>query len=185
VEAPLGLHPRERVMEKIMKGLRFVDSISEWTGKVVSFLIFVLAFFVGYEVIMRYGFNSPTIWVNDLSTMLFGTFIIIGGAYTLRDGGHVNMDVIYGRFSSKRRALLDLITFVILTLPFLGVMLWKGWEAAWKSLITLEHDSTQWGPPIYPFRLMLPLGAFLILFQALAKFVRDLMIVIKGGKGDK
>ena len=169
-------------METIMKGLRFVDSLSEWTGKGVSFLIFALAAIVGYEVVMRYGLNRPTVWVNDLSAMLFGTFIIIGGASTLRDNGHVNMDVIYGRFSPKNRAVLDLITFVILTLPFLGVMLWMGWGTAWKSLITLERDSTQWGPPIYPFRLMLPLGAFLILLQALAKFVRDLMIVIKGGE---
>jgi len=169
-------------MEKITKILRFVDSLSEWTGKAVSFFIFALAAIVGYEVVMRYVFNRPTVWVNDLSAMFFGTFIIIGGAYTLRDGGHVNMDVIYGRFSSKRKAFFDLFTFVILTLPFLGVMLWMGWGTAWKSLITLERDSTQWGPPIYPFRLMLPLGAFLILLQALAKFVRDLMIVIKGGE---
>lgn len=169
-------------METIMKGLRFVDSLSEWTGKAVSLLIFALAMVVGYEVVMRYVFYRPTIWVHEMSAMLFGTFIIIGGAYTLRDNGHVNMDVIYGRFSQKRRALLDLFTFVILALPFLGVMLWQGWATAWKSLITLERDSTQWGPPIYPFRLMLPLGAFLILLQALAKFVRDLIIVIKGEK---
>jgi TRAP-type mannitol/chloroaromatic compound transport system permease small subunit len=164
-------------LEGTLKILGAIDALSEWTGKAVSFLILALALVIGYEVIMRYGLNNPTTWVHEFSVMLFGTAMIISGAYTLRFNGHITMDIVYGTLSERTRAVLDVVTYFILTLPFILVLLWFGGERAWKSLITLEQDSTQWAPPIYPFRIMLPLGAFLLLLQSLAKLARDLMII--------
>jgi TRAP-type mannitol/chloroaromatic compound transport system permease small subunit len=164
--------------------LSFIDSISEWVGKTFSYLVLVLAVIVGYEIVMRYGFNRPTIWVNELSGMLFGTFIILGGAFTARYNGHVGMDIVYGMLSVKKRAILDVISFFILFVPLLGVLVWKGGASAWKSVVTLEHDSSQWGPPLYPIRVMLPVGALLFLLQASAKMVRDLVVLFGGNKED-
>ena len=166
-------------MGKLLKCIHVVDLVSEWSGRVVCYLIFFLALIVGYEVVARYVFKSPTLWVHELSAMFFGTFIIIGGAYTAMKGGHVNMDVIYGALNPRIRALIDVITIFVAFL-FVGVLVWKGWEAAWRSLKLFEHASTQWGPPLYPFRLMLPLGALLLLFQLIAKFIRDIITLITG-----
>jgi len=166
-------------MVMIGKFLRGVDAFSQWTGRWVSYLILVLALIVGVEVVARYVFNRPTIWAHELSAMLFGTFIILGGAYTGARGLQVNMDVIYGAQRPRVRALLDVITFFI-ALGFVGVLVWKGWQSAWKSVRVLEHASTQWGPPIYPFKLMLPVGALMLLAQLTAKFIRDLAILILG-----
>ena len=166
-------------MEKILKCLHIVDLVSGWSGRVVCYLIFFLALIVGYEVVARYAFKSPTLWVHELSAMFFGTFVLIGGAYTALKGGHVCMDVVYGSFSPRVRALLDVITFFI-ALAFVGVLVWKGWESAWRSIKLLEEASTQWGPPLYPFRTVLPVGAFLLLLQLVAKFIRDLIILITG-----
>jgi TRAP-type mannitol/chloroaromatic compound transport system permease small subunit len=166
-------------MGKVDKFLRVIDSLSEWTGKAVSFFIFLLALIVGYEVVVRYLFKSPTLWVHETSAMFFGTFIIIGGAYTALKGGHVNMDLIHKALGTRARALLDILTFS-LALAFLSALLWKGGATAWKSVKTLEHASTQWGPPIFQFRVMLPLGALLLLLQLIAKFIRDLRTLITG-----
>lgn len=166
-------------MEHIFRYLRFIDLISEWSGRVVSYLIFFLALLVGYDVVVRYVFNKPTIWGYELSVMFFGTFALLGGAYTALEGGHVNMDVVYGLFPLRIKALLDVITFFI-AFAFVGVLVWKGWETAWQSIKILEENSTLWGPPIYPFRTMLPLGAFLLLLQLIAKFIRDLITLITG-----
>lgn len=168
----------EVAMQRIINGLRFVDSLSEWTGKAVSFFIPFLSIIVTYEVVARYGFGRPTIWVHEMSDMFFGTFIIIGGAYTFYHGGHVNMDVIYGRLSPRTKAVLDLITSFF-TFSFLLILIWKGGQSAWKSLVTLERDSTMWAPLLYPIKLMLPLGAILLLLQVLAKFIRDFMTAIR------
>jgi TRAP-type mannitol/chloroaromatic compound transport system permease small subunit len=154
-----------------------VDRVSEVVGKVVSFLIIVLALVVGYDVVMRYVFDRPTVWAQEFSAMVFGTFIILGGAYTARTGGHVSMDILHSRFSKRGRAILDVITFILLTVPFLGVLIWKGGAAAWKSVVALEQDSTQWGPPLYPFRIMLPLGAFLFFLETVSKLTRDILAI--------
>ena len=171
-------------MDGIWKILRLIDDLSEWTGKAVSFLILGLGFVFCYEVVMRYAFDRPTIWAHEFSAMLFGTAMIISGAYVLRFDGHIAMDILYNRFSVRGRAILDVITYFVLTLPFLLVLIWFGGVSAWRSLISLERDSTFWGPPIYPLKIMLPIGAFLFLLQTLPKLVRDLALVF-GGKGEE
>jgi TRAP-type mannitol/chloroaromatic compound transport system permease small subunit len=111
--------------------------------------------------------------------MLFGAFILIGGGFTLYHSSHANMDIVYGLFSKRGKAILDLITFIFFA-AFIGVLLWKGWDMAWRSVVNLEHDSTEWAPPIYPFKLTLPVGAFLLLLQGVSNFLKNLIIAIKG-----
>ena len=165
-------------MNFLNKALNLIDAVSEWTGKVVSFLIMALAFLVGFEVVMRYVFQSPTVWAGEVSIMMFGTFVIIGGAYTLRYNGHVNMDILHGKFPPRIRALVDIITS-FLAFAFVIAILWKGGHSAWKSIKALEHASTLWAPPLYPIRTMVPIGAFLLLLQLLARLIRDIMTLFK------
>jgi TRAP-type mannitol/chloroaromatic compound transport system permease small subunit len=156
-----------------------IDLISEWTGKLSAFLIVVLSFVIGYEVVARYIFNHSTNWANETSAMVFGAYIILGGAYTLSIGGHVNMDLIYQRFSPRKKALVDIITFLFFAL-FCVVLVWKGGDRAWYALKNMEHSGTLWNPPIYPIKLVLPIGAFLLLLQGVAKFVRDAVTLVRG-----
>ena len=88
----------------------------------------------------------PTIWISELSAMLFGAFIMLGGGYTLYRGAHANMDIVYAALPKRGKALLDLITFSLF-LAFVGVLFWQGWQMAWRSVLMLEHDSTEWAPP--------------------------------------
>jgi len=166
---------------KVVSSLfHFIDNISKWTGRVVSFLIVVLTSLICLEVVARYLLNRPTIWVHETSAMLMGAYIIFGGAYTLYTGGHVNMDVVYGRLLPKNKALIDVITFWFFLL-FCGGLLWMGGDSAWRALRNLEHSGSLWNPPIYPFKLILPIGVFLLLLQGLAKFVRDAITIVTGG----
>lgn len=155
-----------------------MDLLSEWTGKVSSFLILALSLVVGFEVTARYVFKHPTIWASETSAMIFGVYIIIGGAYTLQLGSHANMDLVYGCFTPRGRALLDIVTFWVFAF-FCVVLIWTGGETSWRSFVTLEHSSSIWNPPVYPIRAILPLGAFLLLLQGIAKFVRDVTTLIK------
>lgn len=180
---PEGREPAPSNSKGLNRFLAIIDRSSEIVGKLAGYLIIVLAFSVGYDVVMRYLFSRPTVWGQEFSTMVFGTFIILGGAYTLKAGSHVNMDIIHNRLPKKGKAVVDVITFFLLTFPFLGVLIWKGGESAFKSWVNLEHDSTQWGPPLYPFRSMLPVGAFLFFMQAVAKLIRDLKVLMDRGEG--
>jgi len=164
-------------MQKVSSTLRLIDTISDWSGKIVSFMLVFMVAFMSYEVVLRYIFNAPTRWVFETVQFLFGAFCILGGAYALRHRAHVNMEVIYVRFPLRMRAIVDLITSTLFFL-LIVVLLWGGWEFAWRSVQTLETTFTPWNPPLYPLKLTIPLAAFLILLQGLAKFVRDLIMAI-------
>jgi len=165
------------VNQKVSSALRFIDTISDWSGKIVSFIIVFMITFMGYEVVLRYIFNAPTLWVFETVQFLFGAFCILGGAYALRHRAHVNMEVVYVRFPLRMRAIVDLITSTLFFF-FIVVLLWGGWEFAWRSVQTLETTFTPWNPPLYPLKLTIPIAASLILLQGLAKFVRDLIVAI-------
>ncbi|OEU53885.1 MAG: hypothetical protein BA861_11545 [Desulfobacterales bacterium S3730MH5] len=161
--------------------LNAVDKINDWVGKVLSFGLLLMFALVVTEVILRYFFNSPTVWANELTQLTFGVYVVLCGGYILRWGGHVNVDILYGQFSTKGKALMDIITFFIFLL-FCGMMLAYGGSLAWESLIRFEHSQSAWNPPIYLVKLMIPTGAFLLLLQGIAKLMRDIVTLLTGEK---
>lgn len=161
------------------KWLKIIDQISEKSGKAISFLMIPLGAVILFEIIARYLFNRPTIWVHETAQMIYGAYVILLGAYVLKDGGHVNVEILYGRFSPRTKAVIDLFTWLLFFF-FCGLLLVKGWEMAWDSFVVRETEPTSFAPPVYPIKMMIPLGALLILLQGLAKFLRDLTLAISG-----
>jgi len=135
---------------------------------------------IGYEVAVRYGFDSPTIWGTQLAQMIFGTYVVLGGAYALRYRVHVNMDAIYARLSPRKKATIDVVTSMAFFFA-IGFLLWQGGILAWEAVMKWETSVvTPWRQPIWPVKLMIPIGALLILLQGLAKFIRDFHLAITG-----
>ena len=156
-----------------------IDALSEWSGKIISYLLVVAIGALLYEIVARYFFRSPTIWAHEASLLLFGAYAVMLGAYAHVHKAHVNMDLFYNRWSIRTRAIVDVLTFFIFIF-WCGALLWWGTSFAIKSVKFLEHSTTAWGPPIWPLKLMLPLGTFLLFLQGAAKFIRDLSIAITG-----
>lgn len=168
----------------IMKSfLSVIDFISNWSGKVFAFLWIPVVLVISQEVIRRYVFGAPTLWGFETMIFLCGVLYIIGGAYTLLHRRHIYVDAVYARFSLRIRAIIDLVTFPFFFL-FVGILLWAGADRAWAAILIRETSGSPWNPPIYPIFLAIPLGAFLILLQGLAKFIRDLSIAIRGQEAE-
>jgi TRAP-type mannitol/chloroaromatic compound transport system permease small subunit len=161
--------------------LAFIDAINDRGGKVISFLVVFMIAVMTYEVVARKFFDSPTIWADETIQFLLGGYAILGGGYVLRHAAHVNMDVFYIRMSVRRRAIVDLVTSAFFFL-FCAVLLWIGAEQAWKSFSIRETTDSTWAPPEYFVKMAIPVGAFLILLQGLAKFIRDLMTAVTGAR---
>lgn len=112
-------------MKKLNAVLEAIDKISEITGKCASWLMIVVTLIILYEVIMRTVFGTPTIWAFELSIMLWGTYFVSVMAWTHKEGGHIAVDVIYNRFSTRMKAILDvtfclLLCFTLVCLPDKG-----------------------------------------------------------------
>ena len=159
--------------------LKVIDNISEWSGKTASLLVIPMTVVILYEVVARYIFNSPTIWAFEISLALYGFYVLLLGGYILKGRGHINIDIVYGRFSPRQRAIINLFTW-LLFFAWISVIMWQGWKAGWFSWTAREHYITPFAFPIYPVKLCLPLGAFLIFLQGLAGYIRDITFVITG-----
>lgn len=156
--------------------LSVIDGMSEWSGKIFSFLLVAATIVVVYEVVMRYAFNAPTVWGLELTIFLCGATYVMGGAFAHLYDAHVKVDALYIRWSPRLRAIVDLVTA-----PFfffgVGIMMWAGAEWTGKAIIGGVTSGSIWDPIIWPMRLLIPLGSFLLLLQGLAKFIRDFAIV--------
>lgn len=166
-------------VKKIGAVLKGIDAISEWSGKGIAYVILAGIVILVWEVVSRYGFDHPTMWAHGITQRLFAAYYILAGAYVLRYDRHVSVDILYNRLSLRVKAIFSIIGSVVFFM-FCGVLLWTGLDFAWTSLSQLEPDETPWRAPIYPAKMMLPLGALLILLQGLAKFCRDVLTAITG-----
>ena len=109
---------------------------------------------------------------------------MLGGGYVFLHEGHVRLDALYERFTPRVKAILDLITFIFFFI-FCGVLIWKGWLMGWDSLMMLERTQSAFAPPLYPIKLVIPVGAGLLILQGLAKFIRDLSIATMRNKDER
>ena len=162
--------------------IHVINRINGLVGVTISYLVIAHIAVIVWGVLLRYVFESPLLWPDEMSLFLFGAYAILGGGYTLLQGEHVKVDILHRHLSKRGVAILDLITFPLF-LIFCGVLLWKGTKLAWISVIGLERSWSVWGPPVWPIKLTLAIGAFLIVIQGLAKFSQDL--IVAQGKGGK
>lgn len=166
-------------MKAIENYLRFTDWLNARFAWIVAFLIVPMLCIMIWEIVMRYFFNAPSLWAYEISLFMYGGYIVLGGAYTHMAGGHVNVDIIWGRLPPRGRALLDVLTSCFAFL-FLGVLFWVSLERTIQSWQIGETTMSHWKPIYYPLRTTLPVGCFLFLMQVVAKLIRDIAMVIKG-----
>jgi len=150
-----------------------INGLNDKVGYYTSFLIIPLVLVVAYEVIMRYAFNAPTIWVFEATTLLYGTHFMLGIAYTYKHNGHVAIDVFESRLPERPRTILRLIVSLVLFLPTVGMLsIWSVIYAS-DSWGNWERASTSWAPPLYPFKTLMAIGFILLFLQGVAKLIQD------------
>ncbi|THC45362.1 TRAP transporter small permease subunit [Massilia sp. Mn16-1_5] len=161
--------------------LFFVDRVSTMVGQAFSWLIVALTFLVTWEVFARYALNTPNPWAFDLMIMLYGAAFMMAGAYTLAKNGHVRGDVLYSFFPPRLQAGLDLLLYVVFFIPGVIALVWAGTTYAAESLAIREHSTlTANGPPLYPFKMVIPLAGILLLLQGCVEIVRCVACLRQG-----
>ena len=158
-----------------------VDKISTFVGQAFSWLIVSLTFMISWEVFSRYVLDKPHAWAFDVMIMMYGTLFMMAGAYTLAKAGHVRGDVLYGFFEPRTQATLDLILYILFFIPGVFAMTYAGYFFAAESWAMNEHSSiTAEGPPIYPFKIMLPLAGAFLLLQGIVEIIRCVICIQQG-----
>jgi len=164
----------------IKKYVRTMEKISITVGKAFSFLIIPMVILQAGEAILRYVFDSPTIWSWEIATLLYGAHFIVGAAWVMTYDGHVKTDMIFSRFSKAKQNLIELVLYPLLFLPFVSVMIWKCTQNALYSIAIDERTSTLWAPPLYPLKIIITFAFVLLLFQGIANWLKIFVQYTKG-----
>ena len=169
----------------MQKLLLAVDKLSTRAGQFSAFAVAILTALICWEVFNRYVLNNPHDWVFDSTYMLYGVMFMIAGAYTLSKNGHVRGDVLYGFFQPRTQAILDLLLYFIFFIPGIIALVFAGMTFAMESMAINEHTTqTANGPPIWPFKFIIPLAGALLLLQGVVEIIRCI-ICIKTGEWPK
>ena len=161
--------------------LLFIDKVSTWIGQFFSWLIVALTLMISWEVFSRYVLDSPHSWAFDVMSMMYGTLFMMAGAYTLSKNGHVRGDVLYGFFPPRLQACLDLALYILFFIPGVVALAYAGYGFAAESWAINEHSNiTADGPPVYPFKTILPLAGAFLLAQGLVEIVRCIVCIKQG-----
>jgi TRAP-type mannitol/chloroaromatic compound transport system permease small subunit len=153
--------------------VRWIEAVNRFVGEFSMYIVLVMTAILVFESLSRAFFNKPHIWVVEIIEFLMAAYYLLGGGYSMIMKGHVRMDLFYGRWSAKGKAVVDLVTapFLIFYVVFLLIGGISGLEYA---LHYGQKNYTPWGPPLAPIKFVMVIGILLMLLQAIATFFRDL-----------
>ncbi len=159
-----------------MRGLvRAIDGLSRFFGALAALIIGVLVVLMLYDVVMRYVFNAPTRWGNDLNAFLMGGSFVLSIAYAMATDSHVRVDLLYSERTRPRIRYFDLLGFILIVLPVVALITWGLWDHLMDGIRTGERTgSGGWNPVVWPFRAVMFAGFLIFSLQIIAEILKRL-----------
>jgi TRAP-type mannitol/chloroaromatic compound transport system permease small subunit len=158
--------------------IRVVDAVNYRIGRVMMYGIFVMIGILLWSSISK-TFFLPSLWTLEMAQFAMVAYYIMGGPYSIQLGSNVRMDLFYGSWSARRKAWVDAFT-VFFLIFYLGVLLYGAIESTSYSLEYDERSPTAWRPYIWPIKILMCVGIFLMLLQAFSEFLKD-VLRLRGG----
>ena len=162
----------------IKQYVKFVDKINYRIGRITMFTIFLMVGVMFYSAITK-TFFRPALWTYEFSQFLMVAYFLVGGAYSIQLKSHVRMDLIYGNWSEKTKSLWDSVTSLVM-IAYLVLLLYGSIDSTIYAISYGERSYSIWRPYMWPIKIIMTFGIFLMLLQAIAQFFKD----ISGAKGE-
>ncbi|WP_297770750.1 TRAP transporter small permease subunit [uncultured Roseovarius sp.] len=188
--------------------IRAIDAMNRFIGRIAMYLVFVLMGVLLWSSVSKAAF-LPATWTLETAQFVMVAYYVLGGPYSIQLGSNVRMDLFYGDWSPRTKAMVDGFTVFFLlfylvvlfmgavsstayALGYFGMepfaffgdlfltLITEGPGAAQDKLGFLERSPTAWRPPLWPIKVVLCLGVFLMILQALAEFLRDIRYLSEG-----
>lgn len=152
--------------------VRYVDRFNHWVGRFAMYLFFVLAAILLWSTISRLILGAPVNWALEMSQFVLSAYYLLGGAYSVQLNGHVRMDLFYSRLNARQRATTDAFT-VIFVIFYLIVLFWGGISSTNYAITYGQKNYTAWSPVLWPIKVIMTFGIFLMLLQFISNFFKD------------
>ncbi len=156
-------------MNFLDKIARSIDTVNEWIGRAMGWLLVALVLLVTVDVTSRYIFNTGAVWIQETEWWLFSIIFLMGAGYTFVSDGHVRVDIIYSRLSNKRKAYVDLSCAFIFLFPMCVLIIVTSYKFIAASWEVREYSPDPGGLPMYYLlKGVIPLGFTMLALQGLA-----------------
>jgi TRAP-type mannitol/chloroaromatic compound transport system permease small subunit len=151
----------------------WIDTLNKWVGRFAMLLFFVMAAVMLWSTLSRGVFGTPVNWALETTQFLLAAYFLLGGAYSMQKDAHVRMDLFYGRLPPRGRAVLDTIT-IVCVIFFMVALLWGAVSSTQYALQYNQKNYSAWSPVLWPVKVAMTIGIFLMLLQVIAQFFRSL-----------
>lgn len=166
-------------MKFLEKLSSIIDSFSDKVGYLVGWLSTLMVLVVFYDTVMRYAFKKGNIAMQELEWHLFSIIFLIGAAYTLKQGGHVRVDIIFLKLSKKAKAWVDFLGTFVFLLPFAIMVILSTKTFIANSWAVKEISPDPGGLPArYLLKAMIPLGFSFLLIQGISEICKNFLIIV-------
>ena len=151
------------------------------TGKICSWFVALMVLVTCLVVVMRYGLDMGSVFLQDVVLYLHGGLFLLGAAFALKRGAHVRVDIFYRNFSTSKKALVDLLGNLIFLQPICWTILLYSWgyvEFSWRIMeVSPEPDGL---PFVYVQKSLLIVVAILLALQSISEIIKSLIIIKHG-----
>ncbi|MEL6697929.1 MAG: TRAP transporter small permease subunit [Bacteroidota bacterium] len=156
-----------------------LDGISEWSGRIISYLSLALVLLICYDVFRRYIIGKTAVWIYELEWHFFAFLFLVGAAYTLKHDAHVRVDVFYQKWSPKGKAWINLLGAIVFLIPLCMLLIVEGYDFAYTAFEQQEISKDPDGlRNRFIVKAAIPLGAGFLLLQAFSLTLSSLMTLI-------
>ena len=152
--------------------VRYVDAVNYGVGRFAMYLFFVLGGILLYATFSRLVAGVPINWAIEMAQFVLSAYYLLGGAYAAQLEGHVRMDLLYSRLSPQKRALTDAFT-ILFVIFYLAVLFAGGISATNYAVVYQQQNYSSWAPLLWPVKLIMTIGVFLMLLQMISTFFKD------------
>lgn len=169
----------------IKKIIRFINNLSEWSGKLIAWLVLLMVLIIIYDVGMRFFLNVSSVGLQELQWHIFALIFLLGAAYTFKYDGHVRVDIIYQSrwMNDRQRAWVNLLGGIFILIPFCVLVIYASFPFVHSAFVYHENSPDPGGLP-YRFLLkgMIPVGFFMVILQGIALSLESLLFLLDNQK---
>ena len=159
-------------MNALLKLSRLIDALTERIGKAVLWLVLIVVLVSAANAIMRYTIHYSSNAFLEIQWYLFGVIFLFSSGYTLLRNEHVRIDLISSKFSKRGQVWIDIFGILFFLMPMALVIMLLSWPVFMHAFESQEMSNSAGGLIVWPARLMIPVGFFLLILQAISELIK-------------
>ncbi|MBI1244166.1 MAG: TRAP transporter small permease subunit [Alphaproteobacteria bacterium] len=168
-------------MSGLMQLSRLIDRLNALVGRGIYWFVLAAVLVSSINATIRYSFHqSSNAWL-ELQWYLFAAVFLLGAGYTLLHNEHIRIDVVNSHLSRRTQIWIDIFGTILFLLPFTILIMYLSWPIAVNSIVSNEQSSDAGGLVRWPARLLVPVGFFLLVIQALSELIKRIAFLTGDG----